>query len=193
MLDVTQHPLWCWRSQDLLRPRRFAFISGTYRQGHGRGLMHPSGKDRYDNFRLEWVQGVPILVTPSVFNPKVPRTGAFLAAQLDSRVLRADAEVLDMGTGSGVCALLAARHARRVVAVDINAAAIRCARINALLNHVDHRIEVCGTAISSYQSARRPIRSHPVQSTISAWAAAGRSRPRVALAGRRGTLRRRSS
>jgi release factor glutamine methyltransferase len=88
------------------------------------------------------VQGVPILVTPSVFNPKVPRTGEFLAAQLDSRVVGADAEVLDMGTGSGVCAVFAAKHARRVVAVDINAAAVRCADINARLNHVEHRIEV---------------------------------------------------
>ncbi|MGB9329686.1 MAG: HemK2/MTQ2 family protein methyltransferase [Steroidobacteraceae bacterium] len=101
-----------------------------------------TGKDRYDNFRLEWVQGVPILVTPSVFNPKVPRTGEFLATQLDSRVVAADAEVLDMGTGSGVCAVFAAKHARRVVAVDINAAAVRCADINARLNHVDHRIDV---------------------------------------------------
>ena len=60
------------------------------------------------------------MVIPSVFNPKVPRTGEFLAAQLDSRIVGADAEVLDMGTGSGVCAVFAARHARRVVAVDIN-------------------------------------------------------------------------
>jgi release factor glutamine methyltransferase len=41
-----------------------------------------------------------------------------------------------------VCAIFAARHARRVVAVDINAAAVRCAGLNALLNHLEHRIEV---------------------------------------------------
>ncbi len=39
-----------------------------------------------------------------------------------------------MGTGSGVCAVFAAKYARRVVAVDINPAAVRCAGINALLN-----------------------------------------------------------
>jgi release factor glutamine methyltransferase len=72
----------------------------------------------------------------------VPRTGAFLAAQLDERQVRADTEVLDLGTGSGVCALFAARHARRVVAVDINTAAVRCAGINAMLNHLEHRIEL---------------------------------------------------
>jgi HemK-related putative methylase len=100
------------------------------------------GKDRYDDFRLERVYGMPFVVTPSVFNPKVPRTGEFFASQIDSRLVQREWEVLDMGTGSGVCAMFAAKHARRVVAVDINAAAVRCAGINALLNHVEHRIDV---------------------------------------------------
>ena len=47
-----------------------------------------------------------------------------------------------MGTGSGVCAIFAARHARRVVAVDINPAAVRCADINAHLNQLEQRIEL---------------------------------------------------
>jgi release factor glutamine methyltransferase len=100
------------------------------------------GKDRYDDFRLEWIDGLPFMVTPSVFNPKVPRTGQFLASQIDSRLVSPESEVLDMGTGSGVCAVFAANHARRVVAVDINAAAVRCTLINTLLNHLDHKIEV---------------------------------------------------
>jgi release factor glutamine methyltransferase len=100
------------------------------------------GKDRYDDFRLEWIDGLPFMVTPSVFNPKVPRTGQFLASQIDSRLISPESEVLDMGTGSGVCAVFAANHARRVVAVDINAAAVRCTLINTLLNHLDHKIEV---------------------------------------------------
>jgi release factor glutamine methyltransferase len=101
-----------------------------------------TGKHRYDDFRIERVLGVPLLVTPSVFNPKLPRTGAFLAAHLDSRLIAPDAEVLDMGTGSGVCAVFAARHAQRVVAVDINPAAVRCTGINAMLNHLEQRLEV---------------------------------------------------
>ena len=100
------------------------------------------GFDRYDEFIVERVFGAPILVTPSVFNPKRMRTGEFFASQLDSSRIGRDAEVLDMGTGSGVCAVFAARHARRVVAVDINASAVRCARINTLLNRVDDRIDV---------------------------------------------------
>ena len=100
------------------------------------------GKDRYDDFRLERVKGVPFIVTPSVFNPKVPRTGEFLASLIDSNLVGRDSEVLDMGTGSGVCAMFAAKYARRVVAVDINPAAVRCAEINALLNHLEHKIDV---------------------------------------------------
>lgn len=100
------------------------------------------GKDRYDNFRLERVHGTPFVVIPSVFNPKVPRTGEFLASHIDARLVQQDWAVLDMGTGSGVCAVFAARHARRVVAVDINEAAVRCADINARLNHLEHKIDV---------------------------------------------------
>ena len=101
-----------------------------------------TGRHRYDDYRLERVRGVPLLVTPSVFNPKLPRTGAFLAAHIDARLISPDAEVLDMGTGSGVCAIFAARYAQRVVAVDINRAAVRCAGINAVLNAVEQRLTV---------------------------------------------------
>jgi release factor glutamine methyltransferase len=100
-----------------------------------------AGKDRYDRFQLIRVLDMPIVVMPSVANPKALRTGEFFAAQLDARLIRGDAEVLDMGTGSGVCALFAARRARRVVAVDINPIAVRCANVNALLNRLDERIE----------------------------------------------------
>ncbi|HEY2591101.1 MAG TPA: hypothetical protein VGI35_05870, partial [Steroidobacteraceae bacterium] len=75
------------------------------------------GKHRYDDFVIERVQGMPLLIVPSVFNPKVPRTGEFLSAQIDSLVAGEDFEILDMGSGSGVCALQAAKYARRVVAV----------------------------------------------------------------------------
>jgi release factor glutamine methyltransferase len=140
MLDLAQaRPVSC--AHESLRPARLAVLT------HLLGKLMAAGyrlarKDRYDDFRLEWVQDAPFMVIPSVFNPKVPRTGEFLAAQIDSRLVSADAEVLDMGTGSGVCAVISARHARRVVAVDINLAAVRCAGINALLNHLEHKIEV---------------------------------------------------
>ncbi|MDE2260947.1 MAG: methyltransferase [Gammaproteobacteria bacterium] len=99
------------------------------------------GLHRYDDFVVERVHGAPILVMPTVFNPKRLRTGEFFASRLDAAIIGADDEVLDMGTGSGVCAVFAARHARRVVAVDINTAAVRCASINALLNRLEDKIE----------------------------------------------------
>jgi HemK-related putative methylase len=123
-----------------LRPPRFPRVTKLVSRAMN-GAYRLTGRHRYDDFRLERVANLPFLVTPSVFNPKLPRTGAFLAAQLDARTVAPDAQVLDMGTGSGVCAVFAALRARRVVAVDINPAAVRCASINAALNGVQHRME----------------------------------------------------
>ena len=131
------------------------------------------GKDRYDDFRLEWVYGLPFMVTPSVFNPKVPRTGQFFASHIDSRLVSRESEVLDMGTGSGVCAVFAANHARRVVAVDINPAAVRCARINALLNNLDHKIEV------RHGDLFEPVRGRAVRPDSLQSAVRSRLRPRI--------------
>jgi release factor glutamine methyltransferase len=100
------------------------------------------GKHRYDNFRLERIQDLSFLVTPSVFNPKVPRTGEFLASLLDANLVGHEDDVLDMGTGSGVGAVFAAKYARSVVAVDINPAAVRCAGINSLINGVEDRVDL---------------------------------------------------
>jgi HemK-related putative methylase len=126
---------------DPLRPVRIPVVTALINQVMTLGFRL-AGKHRYDDFRMERVQGVPIVVTPSVLNPKLTRTGAFFASKLDAATVTRGAEVLDMGTGSGVCAVFAARYAGRVVAVDINAAAVRCAGINARLNHVDHTIDV---------------------------------------------------
>lgn len=53
-------------------------------------------------------------------------------------VRRPVATALDVGTGCGVQALLAARHAERVVAVDVNPRATSFTRFNALLNALDN-------------------------------------------------------
>jgi HemK-related putative methylase len=97
---------------------------------------------RYNRLALEWVAGRPILVLPQVFNPKLLRTGAFFVQQFGAHLILPSGSVLDMGTGSGVGAIVAASWARRVVAVDINPEAVRCARINALLNRVEARVDV---------------------------------------------------
>jgi methylase of polypeptide subunit release factors len=45
---------------------------------------------------------------------------------------------LDVGTGSGIHALLAAEHAKQVVAVDVNERALAYTRLNAALNGLDN-------------------------------------------------------
>jgi release factor glutamine methyltransferase len=49
--------------------------------------------------------------------------------------------VLDMGTGCGILAVLAAKKAKKVVATDINPHAINCAKKNAKMNGVEEKIE----------------------------------------------------
>jgi release factor glutamine methyltransferase len=140
MLDVACEPPE--PAQQVLRRPAYLRLLGKLAGTLMAWLYRLRGKHRYDDFVVEHVQGMPLLVVPSVFNPKVPRTGEFLAANIDSRLVGAEFEILDMGTGSGVCALQAARYARRVVAVDINPAAVRCAHLNALLNHAEDRVDV---------------------------------------------------
>jgi release factor glutamine methyltransferase len=98
-------------------------------------------KKRYDRVVLENVCGTPIVVTPGVLNPRLMRTGEFFASELRQHVGE-HCEVLDMGTGSGVCAVVAAKYARKVTAVDINPAALHCARVNVLMNKVDAQVDV---------------------------------------------------
>jgi HemK-related putative methylase len=99
-------------------------------------------RGRYDRLVLEDVAGRPILVLPGVFNPKLLRTGELLARTLDARLVPPGSTALDMGTGSGIGAVFAAQLAGKVVAVDVNPAAVRCARINVLLNRVEERVDV---------------------------------------------------
>jgi Methyltransferase small domain len=52
-------------------------------------------------------------------------------------VRRPVAATLDLGTGCGIQALLAAKHSERVVATDVNPRALAFARFNAALNGID--------------------------------------------------------
>ncbi len=84
--------------------------------------------------------GVLTVVTEAdVFCPKVGEGSFLLAACIDkSRVSR----FLDMGTGSGFHALLAANRAAEVIAVDIEDAACSCALRNAVRNGLADEIDV---------------------------------------------------
>jgi release factor glutamine methyltransferase len=97
---------------------------------------------RYNALVLERVCDVPLLVLPQVFNPKLMRGGELLAQTLQAHGAPAFVDVLDVGTGSGVGAIFAAAFAQRVVGTDINAEAVRCARINVLMNKLEHKVSI---------------------------------------------------
>jgi HemK-related putative methylase len=109
----------------------------------GYALWRPILRRRLGRIALEEIDGVPLVVLPEVFNPAVYRTGTLLARAVASWTPTSEAvRVLDLGTGSGVAAVFAARRGFQVVAVDVDSEAVRCARINALLHHLDERIDV---------------------------------------------------
>ncbi len=95
----------------------------------------------YNTLRVEQVNGVPIIILPNVFNGVLLRTGAFLATTLDSNLIPPNARVLDLGTGSGINAIFAARLGAHVIATDINPEAVRCVQINALAQQLERCVE----------------------------------------------------
>ena len=90
---------------------------------------------------IRQVDGTPIIVLPGVFDGVRLRSGVFLAQTFAALPVPASAQVLDLGTGSGIGAIFAAHRAARVVATDISQEAVRCAQVNALALHLDHKIE----------------------------------------------------
>ncbi len=57
-------------------------------------------------------------------------------------IVRPGDRVLEIGTGIGLAAVMAARAGARVVATDVVEAAVQCARANAVLNGVADRVDV---------------------------------------------------
>ncbi|MCZ6889133.1 MAG: methyltransferase [Gammaproteobacteria bacterium] len=61
------------------------------------------------------------------------------SSRLADFIIPADSQcTLDMGTGAGITAMLAARHSKQVVATDVNPRALEFARFNAALNEIDN-------------------------------------------------------
>jgi len=67
-----------------------------------------------------------------------PAEDSFLFAE--NLVVRKGDVVLDVGTGCGILGVVAAEKAAKVVAVDANPYAVRCAKENAKLNGVSDKI-----------------------------------------------------
>ncbi|MEM4703723.1 MAG: class I SAM-dependent methyltransferase [Candidatus Bathyarchaeia archaeon] len=74
-------------------------------------------------------------VWPEVYEPA---EDSFLFAE--NLTCNAGDTVLDVGTGCGILAIVAAAKASHVLALDINPFAVRCAKENAKLNHVSDKM-----------------------------------------------------
>jgi len=83
--------------------------------------------------------GLTLVVPPDVM--PITRVSHTLGDAVLAEVHAGD-RVLDMGTGSGVNAILAATKGAQVVAIDINPHAVETAIANAERNGVAHRIDV---------------------------------------------------
>jgi release factor glutamine methyltransferase len=81
-----------------------------------------------------------IHVDEGVFAPHPDASGSDPFHQAVADQAHAGQRVLDMGTGSGVSGILAARAGADVVATDVNPRSIDCARTNAERNGVANRI-----------------------------------------------------
>ncbi len=79
---------------------------------------------------------------PGVFDGILLKSGKFFASALNVGLVPPGCRILDMGTGSGIVAIRAAQLGAVVTAVDINPEAVRCARINVLLNRLEDRVRV---------------------------------------------------
>jgi len=80
---------------------------------------------------------VRIITLPGVF---APRSDSWMLANLlAAQTLPAGAPVLDVCTGSGAVAVVAARRGAEVTAVDLSRRAVLSARLNARLNGVEIR------------------------------------------------------
>jgi release factor glutamine methyltransferase len=73
-----------------------------------------------------------------------PKLDSFLVAKELVEVVREGHRVLDVGTGSGILAILAAKKGASVVATDIHQLSVKCAEYNASLNNVELDAKISG-------------------------------------------------
>jgi release factor glutamine methyltransferase len=106
--------------------------------------------------RVTRAAGFRLTVRPTVFHPRFFISSECFADFID-RLELGGKHVVDVGTGSGILALAAARAgAERVMAVDINPNAAATAAENARANGVGNRVTaVCSNLLSAF--APRPL------------------------------------
>src|SRR5262245_39886098 len=115
---------------NVMWPRRGMISSGDLRR-----LVHPfllrlwlkHARDRELTTNLD---GLSFLVLPSVLYPRFFGSSIIFSEYVATSGVNGKT-VLDMGTGSGIVGVFAARAGARVTAVDINPRAVECAAGNA--------------------------------------------------------------
>jgi len=124
------------------------------------------------------IGGFKLRVLPTVFHPKYFGSSLILGQHVESLDLKGKS-FLDMGTGSGIVGLFAARAGAHVTAVDINPKAVECATENAAAARL--RVECQQSDLFSALLGRRfdviawnpPFFAKPVQTTAEAALYAG--------------------
>jgi release factor glutamine methyltransferase len=81
-------------------------------------------------------------VFPEVFHPGLFLSTPLLLGAIEDLELETGSLVLDLGTGTGICAISIALKGARVTATDISTIAVRCARTNVLINNLEDRVRV---------------------------------------------------
>ena len=106
--------------------------------------------------RITRAGGFRLVVRPTVFHPRYFLSSEYFA-EFISRLDLSGKRVVDVGTGSGILALAAARAgAENVIAADINPNAALTASENARANGVDDRVSaLCSDLLSAL--APRPL------------------------------------
>ncbi len=95
-----------------------------------------------------------LVIAPGVLHPRHFASSRLMARHLMTLDLR-DEIVADIGTGSGLLGLLAARAGAMVTATDVNPAAIECARANARHNGLGDRIHLIASDVFEMVPADR--------------------------------------
>jgi release factor glutamine methyltransferase len=119
--------------QPNLPPDQIEQIRRWHERAYREGLAEGATEQTFEYL------GTTIVVPPEVMpiNPMSHLLGDAVLAEVVP-----DDHVLDMGTGSGVNAILAATRGAEVLAVDVNPRALEAARANVVRNGMEHRVRV---------------------------------------------------
>ena len=139
---------------------RLIFVVGDDWRDAWREHFKPSRVSRRLIVRPPWEEVEPqpedvvITVDPGqAFGTGTHETTRLVLREIDRRVVGGES-VLDVGAGSGILAIGALLlGARRALAIDIDAEAVRACRANALANRVSSRLGASLTAVDKLRSA----------------------------------------